>query len=110
MIIGKSDRRITVQRYTTITNDFGERVQTWANFVTVWAELMKTGERMNETIISDQDMPVQRVLFKIRSSSESRAIKADDRVIYDSKTYDLLGIAEIGRRDQLVLLCSISGT
>ena len=71
---------------------------------------MKTGERMNETIISDQDMPVQRVRFKIRSSSESRAIKADDRVIYDSKTYDLLGIAEIGRRDQLVLLCSISGT
>jgi len=44
MRIGKSDRRITVERYTTSTNAYGERVQTWSTLLTVWAELMKTGE------------------------------------------------------------------
>ena len=110
MRIGQSDRRITVERYTTSTNDYGERVQTWATLLTVWAELMKTGEGMTERITTDQDMPVQRLRFKIRSSSDSRGIKADDRVLYNSKYYNIQGIEEIGRHDQLVLLCQISGT
>jgi len=65
---------------------------------------------MTERIVTDQDMPVQRVKFKIRSSSASRGVKADDRVLYDSKYYNIQGIEEIGRDDQLVLLCQISGT
>jgi head-tail adaptor len=65
---------------------------------------------MTERITTDQDMPVQRLRFKIRSSSDSRGIKADDRVLYNSKYYNIQGIEEIGRQDQLVLLCQISGT
>ena len=110
MRIGQSDRRITVERYTTSTNAYGERVQTWSTLLTVWAELMKTGEGMTERITTSQDMPVQRLRFKIRSSSDSRGIKADDRVLYNSKDYNIQGIEEIGRNDQLVLLCQISGT
>ena len=71
---------------------------------------MKTGEGMTERISTNQDMPVQRVRFKIRSSSASRGIKADDRVLYDSKYYNIQGIEEVGRQDQLVLLCQITGT
>ena len=110
MRIGKSDRRITVERYTTSTNAYGERVQTWGTLLTVWAELMKTGEGMTERISTNQDMPIQRVRFKVRSSSDSQGIKADDRVLYNSKYYNIQGIEEIGRNDQLVLLCQISGT
>jgi len=109
MRIGKSDRRITVERYTTSTNAYGERVQTWSILLTVWAELMKI-EGTTERITTDQDMPVQRVRFKIRSSSDSRGIKADDRVLYNSKYYNIQGIEEVGRQDQLVLLCQITGT
>jgi head-tail adaptor len=71
---------------------------------------MKAGEGMTERITTDQDMPVQRLRFKIRSSSDSRGIKADDRLLYNSKYYNIQGIEEIGRNDQLVLLCQISGT
>ena len=110
MRIGQSDRRITVERYTTSTNAYGERVQTWSTLLTVWAELMKTGEGMTERISTNQDMPIQRVRFKIRSSSDSRGIKADDRVLYNSKYYNIQGIEEVGRQDQLVLLCQITGT
>lgn len=110
MRIGSSDRRITIERYTTSTNTYGERVQTWSTLLTVWAELMKTGEGMTERITANQDMPIQRIRFKIRSSSDSRGIKADDRVLYNSNYYIIQGIEEVGRKDQLVLLCQISGT
>ena len=110
MRIGKSDRRITIERYTTATNVYGERRLTYTTLITVWAELMKAGEGMTERITTNQDMPVQRVRFKIRSSSDSRGIKADDRVLYDGKYYNIQGIEEVGRQDQLVLLCQITGT
>ena len=110
MRIGKSDRRITIQRYTTATNVYGERRLDYTTLMTVWAELMKTGEGMTERISTNQDMPIQRVRFKIRSSSDSRGIKADDRVLYDGKYYNIQGIEEVGRQDQLVLLCQITGT
>lgn len=110
MRIGKSDRRIIVERATHTTNNYGERVESWATLTTVWAELMRNGIGMREKITGDQDMPSQQVRFKIRSSAVSRGIKADDRVSYDSNYYNIQGIAEIGRRDQLVLLCLITGT
>ena len=72
MRIGKSDRRITIERYTTTTNVYGERRLDYTTLMTVWAELMKTGEGMTERISTNQDMPIQRVRFKIRSSSDSR--------------------------------------
>jgi head-tail adaptor len=110
MRIGQSDRRIEVQNYTTSTNAYGERVPSWSTLVTVWAELMKAGEGMAEKITGDQDMPVQRLRFKIRSSTDTRAINPADRVIYNSNTYTIQGIEEVGRNDQLILLCEITGT
>lgn len=110
MRIGLSDRRVEVQRYTTTTNTYGERQLNWATYITVWAELMKTGISMDENITGNQDMPVQRLRFKIRSSTDSRAINPADRVIYNSNTYTIQGIEEVGRNDQLILLCEITGT
>jgi len=31
-------------------------------------------------------------------------------VLYDGKYYNIQGIEEVGRQDQLVLLCQITGT
>jgi len=110
MRIGQSDRRIEVQSYTTSANAYGERVPSWSTLVTVWAELMKAGEGMAEKLTGDQDIPVQRLRFKIRSSTDTRAINPSDRVIYNSNTYTIQGIEEVGRNDQLILLCEITGT
>ena len=64
MIIGKSDRRITVQRATETTNDYGEKAATWATLITVWAELMKTSG-MKEVIADRQDTASQTIAFKV---------------------------------------------
>ena len=40
----------------------------------------------------------------------SRAFKADDRVVYNSKNWDIIGIEEIGRNDALVITCKSTTT
>ena len=109
MIIGKADRRITIERATYTVNTYGERTATWATLTTVWAELMKVGGTA-ESIVAHQDIAVQTLRFKVRSSTTSRGIKADDRVLYNSKTYDVIGIEEVGRNAELVVICKTTAT
>jgi SPP1 family predicted phage head-tail adaptor len=109
MIIGKSDRRITIERATETTNGYGEKVATWATLITVWAELTKT-TNARESISDRQDTATKQMAFKIRSSTDSRAVSTKDRVVYDSKYFDIIGIEEIGRNDQLMLTCQLNDT
>lgn len=109
MRIGRADRRIVVQRATYAANLYGEQVATWATLATVWAELMKTSN-VSEAIKSNQDTAMQTATFKVRSSTDSRGFKADDRVVYNSKNYDILGIEELGRDEALVITCKVSTT
>ena len=57
-----------------------------------------------------QDIAVQTLSFKVRSSTTSRGIKADDRVSYKSKLYDIIGIEEVGRNAELVIVCKTTTT
>jgi len=109
MIIGKSDRRIAFERATETTNDYGEKAQTWSVLVTVWAELMKTSSP-KEAISDRQDTASKTLTFKVRSSSDTRAVNTKDRVVYDSKYFDITGIEEVGRNDQLVFTCRLNDT
>ena len=109
MRIGRSDRRITIERATASLNAYGEEALSWATLITVWAELQKTSG-LNESISDRQDTATQTLNFKIRSSTDSRAVTTKDRVLYDSKYYDIQGIEEIGRLDQLVLNCKLNDT
>lgn len=109
MKFGRADRRITVQRATYAANNYGEQVPTWATLATVWAELTRT-TGIGEKIEGGQDVATQTIAFKVRSSSDSRAFKADDRVVYNSKNWDIIGIEEIGRNDALVITCKSTTT
>jgi len=110
MRIGRADRRILIERATYTTNDYGERVATWAEVATVWAELMKSGS-IGESITNNaQDIARQTLYFKVRSSTTTRGIKADDRVTYATRTYDIKGIEEIGRNAELVIVCETTTT
>ena len=109
MRIGKSDRRIEIQRATETTNGYGEKVETWSELATVWAELMKTSGQ-KEAISNQQDTAAKTLTFKIRSSSTTRGITPKDRVIYSGDTFDIKGIDEIGRNDQLLLMCETASS
>ena len=109
MKIGRADRRVTIERATYTTNGYGERVASWATVTTVWAELMKSSG-IGESITNAQDIARQTLYFKVRSSTTTRGIKADDRLTYATRTYDIKGIEEIGRNAELVIVCETTTT
>lgn len=50
MDIGRLDRRITIESFTTSTNELNEEVKTWSTLATVWATMTyPKGLASNET-------------------------------------------------------------
>ena len=106
MNIGALDRRITLQRPTTSTNDYGEREVTWSTYATVWAAIERKPSA-SERVSGEQVLSYQNVVFLIRSSKSIGALEASYRVSYDSKIYDILGVQEVGRLDQLRVITEL---
>jgi head-tail adaptor len=109
MRIGKADRRVTLQQVSYTRNDYGEAIKGYTTLTSVWAELLKTGN-IGESIKEGQDIAVKRLHFKVRSSTDTRAITAGDRLQYASDNFDILGVEEIGRKDQLVYIVQSTTT
>lgn len=89
MFIGKLDRRITIQSYTTAKNDYGEDIRTWSDYLTIWAGI--NFKRGNEVFEADQLTAVNEVKFVIRYNSN---INETMRIVYESNNYDITFIEE----------------
>ncbi len=100
---GGLDRRLEIQRYTeTSSGDFNEPVGSWTNYATVWAN--RNDVRDTEKVAAGQVSGAIMTRFTIRSTVLSRAILVSDRIVYDSKNWQILGIketAEGGRNNYL---------
>jgi len=88
------DRRITIQSVTRTQNSFGEMIETWATWATVWAEVKRKAGRENTD--SDAVRAESDVEFMIRYKS---GLLPTMRIVFESNNYDISSIAEIGRRD-----------
>lgn len=94
MEAGRLDRRITIERATVETDPFGGETPTWAEVATVWAsvEWVKDGERLRAAeLAASAD-----VRFQIRWGF---GVTVEDRITYDGRVYDILGVKEIGRHE-----------
>lgn len=99
MPLGDLDRRISLYTSTTAYNSFGEPTLTWALNGSVWAGIAY--EVTPENFKSDQLIATQRMQFMIRYKSLTEKWK----VVYGGKTYDILSIEEVGRKNYLLLNC-----
>ncbi len=95
MMAGRLDRKLTLQKPTTTTDEYGEKQFTWNNYRDVWAGIQKqSGREMFEAgKLAEVDM-----VFKIRYLSE---IDETWRIQYDGKDFDITHIKELGRKDGL---------
>ena len=98
MRAGDMDRRVTLQRFTTTQDEYGEEVQTWADLATVWAEVRQQGGR--EYLAAATTMADRRVVFFIRWYP---GLTVEDRVSYGGALHDIEEVREIGRRDGVEL-------
>lgn len=97
---GRIDRRIEIQRdQGTIVNDFNEPVQDWQRLAMVWAAVKPVSD--GEKWASGQTLAAATKRFTIRWSSQVDDVDPRDRLTFDGKTYDILGVKETGRRDFL---------
>jgi len=99
MATGNLDRRITLANYTqTGDGSFGEVTKTYTTLATVWAWIrFKEG---NERLFQTKETVSADCIFTIRYRT---SITEKTRITYDSVNYDILHIAEVGRRKYLEL-------
>lgn len=93
MRAGKLDRRITVQRAETTTDDFGADIETWEDVATVWAQ--QRPNRGAERFSAQQVAGSNVLTFHIRYLA---GLTTRDRVIYNNFIFNIKDVREIGRR------------
>lgn len=101
---GKLDRRITLQRATATQDDAGQPISTWSTLAEVWAQVTPLAVR--EPFQADQRAAWVDHKFKIRYRSDVGPL---NRVLYAGRTYDVVGVQELGRREGLELMAYARG-
>lgn len=107
MQIGKLDRRIVLQRATKSKDSFGQPIETFADWQTVWAAYMPVSD--GEKLRANETYSNLTARFKIRWSSAVSTLNTKDRVTFDGRTFDIIGVKELGRRDGLEITAATRG-
>lgn len=102
MRAGRLDRRLVLKRRQLATpNAHGEQVATYTDYATVWAEMLPGAG--NEQFIAQTTYASTDARFRIRYRSD---VSVTDRVECEGVEYDVIGIAEIGRRKGLEIFAA----
>ena len=103
MNIGFLDRRIEIEApaASPTTNAYGEADQAdaFSTYTTVWAALDNKAARSN--IIQEQETSINRVTWRVRSSTITRQVTPKYRIKHGTELYNILAVQEIGRLDML---------
>ena len=92
-MIGKLDRRVKLQNYSTSANAYGELEKTYSDLAEVWAMFrFKTG---NEKTEGEQVTAIEKHEFVIRYRSD---FNEKGRIFYDSKYYYVKSLGEYGEQ------------
>jgi SPP1 family predicted phage head-tail adaptor len=90
---GQLDRRITIQSFTTSTDDFGEVIKSFTTLANTWAKVVeKSGSEGEE---GNQIVATQKVEFFIRYRSD---INEQMRIVYEGNTYTIEAILNADAR------------
>jgi SPP1 family predicted phage head-tail adaptor len=100
---GSLDRLITIQRATIVENDLGEHINIWSDLHSINASIQyfRDIERWAASQISAESM----ARFVIRWGF---FVKVTDRIIFEEKIWDIIGVKEIGRREGQELTAATS--
>ena len=99
MKAGLLTKRITIQEFSESQNDYGEPVKSWSTFATKWAKVTDVSGK--EEFRNFQTTASTLTQFRIRHKT---GITTKMRISYNSEFYNILSIAEIGRKEGLNLL------
>ena len=105
MIKPAKNRLIILQSPTGSRDAIGERVTTWTNVATVWAEISPLSVRDLLAAGQVQSEVTHRV--RVRYESTIAAIDSSWRVLYGARVFVITGVRNINESDrEFELLCS----
>ena len=99
MNIGFLDRRITFVTPAITSNSYGEITGAGGDVATVWAAM--DNKSAANSVIQEQENTINRVTWRVRSSTLTRAITPKYTIRYGSDVYNILAIQEVGRKNEL---------
>ncbi len=103
------DRQITIQQVPITRSTLGDEVKgTPTTLATVWAKVMPVSGREFANATVEQRLTEKTLRFRIRYLASARK-DTKLQVVYDSETFDVKHIAEIGRRVGLELVGVVTG-
>lgn len=98
VMASKLDRQITIQRAAEARDTFHNLVEgPWNNLITVRAakQEISDGERVRAQEVG-ADITMR---FQVRWNRTIATVSAKDRLIFEGKLFEILGVKEIGRRE-----------
>lgn len=104
MEAGNLDRRIAIERYSLTRNADNEPEEAWAEIGKRWASKkdVSDGEKLRAAEVG----AMVTTRFQVRWDSLTLTLTAADRLVYDGKTYDIVGTKELGRREGIEITAS----
>ena len=91
MTAGRRSALVTLQRYTAAQDDYGEEVQSWADYGTEWAAVFygKGDERRQAAMQQGE----QAATFQMLSNSLTRAVSLKERIVLNGDSWDIKSIS-----------------
>ncbi len=89
--------RITIQKNTTVTDQYGNHKSAWVDYFTCWATAVTSGLTANEQEIAAHTVEADRLDITVRYSSETAAVTSKGyRIKLGSRVYNITNIDEMG--------------
>lgn len=101
MQIGELDRRVTIENYSASTNTYGEQIESWSTYRTVWAKIDFNGGNVKDEF--EKLTGIAKVVFFVRNLDIAN-LTTKSRINYDSKTYYVQAVNEIEGREKFLEL------
>ena len=96
------DRIVELQERRVTRDSFGGEIESWSEIDKVWANVDQTGVSENFQNDASRKVALRNSTFRIRWRND---VQETSRVVYDGFPWDIKGIAELGRRRELELIC-----
>ena len=96
------DRIVELQERRVTRDNFGSEVVSWSEIEKVWANVKQTGTSEDFENDANRAVALRNATFRIRWRQD---VEETYRVVYDGFPWDIKGIAELGRRQELLLIC-----
>ena len=102
--------RITIQKNTTVTDQYGNHTSAWTDYFSCWATAVSSGKSAEETQEAGHTEEADRLDVTVRWSSETAAVNSKQyRVLLNGRIYNILGIDDMGfRHNSRKLFCQLT--